>query len=364
MKTYNHLFEDICSFANLLQAAKRAEAGKRLQGCVGRFRTNLEAELLQLQRELTEQTYAPGPYREKIITRPKQRMISAAPFRDRVVHHALCGVVMPLFERKMVFDLYSNRVGKGTHAAIRRCQQHSRRFPFVLKCDIRKFFPSMDHEVLKRMIRRTIRCRPTLWLIDRIIDGSNRQEPVCSVFAGDDLAVAGARRVGLPIGNLTSQWFGCIYLTDFDHWVKEELRCPAYVRYVDDFLLFGDSKRQLTAWRGMIAEKLAIYRVRLNERKSRAYPTAGGVTYLGQRVWPWRRRICRENVASARRRLRWQVREFKRGHLSQQALLTRWHSWRGHAEQADCGPLVERVKMELRELLVRPEREQPCAARR
>ncbi len=348
MKTHNQLYAEICSFENLLRAAWRAEQGKRMQDTIGRFRTNREMELLRLQRELLDKSYAPGPYRETIITRPKTRMISAAPFRDRVVHHALCNVVMPLFERKMIFDLYSNREGKGTHAAIRRAQEYCRQHDYVLKCDVRKFFPSMDHAVLKGIIRKTISCRDTLWLMDAIIDGSNRQETVCGLFPGDDLAAAGARRVGLPIGNLTSQWFGCIYLTEFDHWVKETIGCSGYVRYVDDFLLFADGKAQLAEWRAAIIRQLAEHRLHLNERKSRPFPTRNGVTFLGQRVWPWKRRLCRQNVADARRRLRWNVRQYKRGCLSKDALLCRWNSWRSHATQSDGGPLVEIIKKELR----------------
>jgi hypothetical protein len=351
MKTHNHLFERISSFENLLEAARRAERGKRTQSTVGRFRTNIESEILELQRELRGGTYAPGSYRVKFITRPKKRMISAAPFRDRVVHHAMCGVVMPLFERGMIHDLYSNRAGKGTHAAIRRCQEFCRAYPYVLKCDVRKFFPSMDHEILKGMLRRAIRCQTTLGLLDRIIDGSNRQEVVCTLYPGDDLATAADRRVGLPIGNLTSQWFGCIYLNAFDHWVKEELHCPGYVRYVDDFLLFGRDRGELAVWRARIAMKLAEVRLSLNEGKSRAFPTAQGVTFLGQRIWMGRRRVCRQNVADARRRLRWNVAEFKCGRLSRAALLARWNSWRGHAEQADSGALVDRIRKELREIL-------------
>ncbi len=141
----------------------------------------------------------------------------------------------------------------------------------------------MDHAVLKETIRQTIACRDTLWLLDKIIDGSNRQEPVCQVFPGDDLAEAAVRRVGLPIGNLTSQWFGGVYLTAFDHWVKETLRCPGYVRYVDDFLLFADDKAQLAEWRAAIVGRLLEHRLHLNERKSRSYPTKDGVTFLGQR---------------------------------------------------------------------------------
>lgn len=351
MKTHNQLYAGICAFENLLWAAHKAESGKRHQDSVGRFRTNIEEELLQLRRELLSQTYTPGAYREKFITQPKRRMISAAPFRDRVVHHAVCNVVMPLFERKMVNDLYSNRKGKGTHAAIRRCQEFSRQFRYVLKGDIRKFFPSMDHQILKQTVRRTIRCRDTLWVLDRIIDGSNRQEAVCSLFPGDDIGDAGARRVGLPIGNLTSQWFGSVYLNEFDHWVKEALRCGGYARYVDDFLLFSDDKQQLAEWRAALVAKLSEYRLRLNENKSRVFRVTDGVTFLGQRVWPWGRRLCAANVRAARRRLRWNVRQYKCNDLSKDSLLCRWNSWRGHAAQAGTGALIERMRQELREEL-------------
>jgi hypothetical protein len=209
----------------------------------------------------------------------------------------------------------------------------------------------MDHGVLKEIIRRTIRCQDTLRLSDQIIDGSNPQDTVCTVFPGDDLARAGARRVGLPIGNLTSQWFGCIYLSAFDHWVKETLGCPGYVRYVDDFLLFSNDKARLREWRLAIAGKLAEFRLRLNERKSRAFPSGQGVTFLGQIIWPERRRLCRQNVSDARRRLKWNVRQFKKGCLSKTALVTRWSSWRGHAAQANGGALIQLMRKELQEEL-------------
>jgi hypothetical protein len=260
---------------------------------------------------------------------------------------------MPLFERKMTDDLYSNRDDRGTHAAIRRCQHYCRRFRYVLKCDIEKYFPSIDHAVLKTTIRRTVRCKDTLWLLDAIIDASNQQEPVCAAYDGDDLADAAGRRVGLPIGNLTSQWFGGVYLTAFDHWVRESLRCKGYVRYVDDFLLFSDDKGELMRWRSMIVEKLVEYRVRLNARKCRAHRTADGVTYLGQRIWPWKRRLRRDNVATARRRLRWNVRQYSGGVITKAALTCRWMSWRGHAQQADTSGLENRIRDELRGLLRR-----------
>jgi retron-type reverse transcriptase len=347
MITHNHLYDRICAFDNLVAAAKLAMRGKRFEDAVGKFNANLEREALRLQRELSEQTYRPGAYTTKIITRPKVRMISAAPFRDRVVHHALCRVVMPLFERKMIGDLYSNRPGKGTHQAIRRAQYFSRRHRYVLKADIKKFFPSMDHAALKAAFRRTIACRDTLWLMDTIVDASNAQEPVCTVYPGDDLSEAMSRRVGLPIGNLTSQWFAGVYLSDFDHWVKEQLRCPGYVRYVDDFLLYGDDKRMLANWREQVGVKLAETRLRVNERKTRVFRTCDGVTFLGQRIWPDRRRLCRENVASARRRLLWNVRQYQAGRLDWEALRQRWYSWVGHAEQAQGGGIINQLREQI-----------------
>lgn len=351
MKTYAGLYPDIHAFSNLAQAAKSASRGKRFVNEIGAFGTNLEPELIRLGDELREKSYEPGEYRTQIILHPKRRMISAAPFRDRVVHHALCQVTMPLFERKMIHDLYSNRIGKGTHAAIRRAQEFSRKRRFVLKCDIKKFFPSIDHRLLKEKIRGTVRCRETLWLFDQIIDGSNHQEPVYNVFPGDDLAESAQRRIGLPIGNLTSQWFGGIFLSQFDHWVKEKLRCPGYIRYVDDFLLFGDNKEELAEWRQAIIDELALYRLRLNVNKTRVFQTREGVTFLGQRIWPGKRRIARPNVVRARRRLLWNVRQYHRGVLSEEELVCRWRSWEGHALQADSKGLTNNLKNQLHHAL-------------
>lgn len=348
MKTFGQLYPQIVAFDNLLAAAHLAMKGKRFQDSVGKFYVRLENELLCLRRELMDKSYKPGSYQTKIITRPKTRMISAAPFRDRVVHHALCRVVMPLFERKMIPDLYSNRVGKGTHQAILRAQHYLRRHRYVLKADIQKFFPSMDHAILKGKFRRTIACYDTLWLMDAIVDASNPQDAVCAIYPGDDLADAMTRRVGLPIGNLTSQWFGGIYLNAFDHWVKEDLRCPGYVRYVDDFLLFADDKATLARWREAIVEKLVQYRLRVQARKTRVFRATDGVTFLGQRIWPNSRRLKRENVAMARRRLLWNVRQLRDGRMTRDALRQRWYSWVGHAEQAGGHGIIQQLREQVR----------------
>ncbi len=343
MKTHTHLFETIGSFDNLLLAAKKAQKGKRFQENVGRFNINLENELLQLQRELRGQTYQPGGYREFLIFEPKARMISAAPYRDRVVHHALCNVIAPLFERVFIFDSYANRVGKGAHAATLRYQGFCRKNAFALKCDVRKYFPSIDLEILKAEIRRTIACPDTLWLIDRIIDGSNEQEQVIQYFPGDDLLTPAERRRGVPIGNLTSQFFANVYLNRFDHFVKEVLRCPFYLRYVDDSVALGNDKDWLWEIKARMEEFLEKYRLRLHEHKCQIRRTDQGVTFLGFRVFPGFRLLKHENVVRTKRRMRRLQAQYAAGGLSWDEVTRAIHGWLGHASFGDTYRLREKL---------------------
>ncbi len=151
MKTYKFLFESIITFDNLLSAAKKAAKGKREKKSVMSFFLNLEENLYSLSNELECGTYRPGNYKTFHIYDPKKRLISAAPFRDRVVHHALMNYIAPILERIFIYDSYANRLGKGTHKAIQRYQSFLKRFEFVLKCDIKRYFPSIDNEILKSL---------------------------------------------------------------------------------------------------------------------------------------------------------------------------------------------------------------------
>ena len=212
---------------------------------------------------------------------PKLRTVSAAPFRDRVVHHALCAVIEPLFERGFVFDSYANRVGKGTHRALERYERYRDRHRFVLRGDIYRYFPAIDHAILRRDLRRRIACPATLDLCDWIIDGLNPQEPVEIYYPGDDLLTPFERQRGLPIGNLTSQFLANLYLAPLDHYVKEVLRAPSYIRYVDDFALFDDSAERLEDWLRSIGRFLEGRRLRLHPRnRHQREHGAGGVPRL------------------------------------------------------------------------------------
>lgn len=343
MKTSGNLWPHVIEFPNLTDAARKASLGKRDQPIVVDFLFNLERECFRLREELATKTYLPGPYHSFWITDPKPRMISAAPFRDRVVHHALVAVIAPLLERRLIHDCWANREGKGTHRAVARFQEFCRRYRYCLKCDAVKYFPSIDHDILKAKVRRAIRCPNTLWLTDLIIDRSNPQEEIIRHFPGDDLFTPLQRRRGLPIGNLTSQWLANFYLDDLDHFAKETLRCPAYLRYVDDFALFSDDKHQLRAWRGAIIEKLAADRLTIHEHRARPYRTADGLSFLGFRIWPHRRRLVRGNVVKARRRLKDIQRDVGAGILAIPEAGDRLRCWLAHADQGDTRGLIEEM---------------------
>ena len=330
MKTVKHLWEYVFSFENMLLAAKKAQKGKRFQPDVANFHFRLEENLLALQEELRTQTYKPGSYRAFYICDPKKRLISAAPYRDRVVHHALCNIIEPIFERGFIGDSYANRKCKGTHAAIERYQHFARRYRYVLKCDIRKFFPSIDHAILKQEIRRRISCRATLWLCDLILDNSNLQEEHIEYFPGDDLFTPHTRRRGLPIGNLTSQFWANVYFDRFDHFVCENIKAPGYIRYVDDFVLFSNDKKQLAQWREAIVERLAALRLSPHPDKTHIHCTKAGVPFLGYRVFPCYRYMLKIKTHRYRRYLRSMLELRRRKQLSPQTLENRLNSWLGH----------------------------------
>mgnify|MGYP001068192763 CR=1 FL=1 len=343
MKRYGNLWPQIIEFENILLAARNAQKGKRFRDNVLAFNYNLEHELNHIQHILQTQTYRPGTYRTFQIREPKPRLISAAPYRDRVVHHALCNVIMPILERSLIFDTYANRLGFGTHRALHRFTEFARSSKYVLQCDIRKYFPSIDHKILKTLLRRKIKCPETLWLIDAIIDGSNDQEPVVTHFPGDDLLTPLERRRGLPIGNLTSQCFANIYLSGFDHFVKEQLGIKKYLRYVDDFALFSDEKQVLVNARAAIEAELETLRLRIHPMKSQLYKTEIGANFVGFRVFANHVRIRSENLQRSRRRLRRLQREYKSSQISFEKLTQSIQSWGAHLKHADSWHLRDDI---------------------
>ncbi|MBN1345073.1 MAG: hypothetical protein JXQ73_20430 [Phycisphaerae bacterium] len=238
MHRHRHLFERVCSFDNLYAAARKALSGKRTKLPGASFLGDLEKELVSLRQELASETYQHGGYHYFLIHEPKERLVAAAPFRDRVVHHAIVRVIEPIFERRFIEDSFACRRGKGTHAAMRRALHFARGHRYALKCDVSKYFPSIDHEVLMGLVGRVIGDAPLLALLRRIL-ASHADGETPEWAPGAELFEYRMRRRGLPIGNLTSQFMANVYLNPVDHLAKHVLRVKGYLRYMDDFILFG-----------------------------------------------------------------------------------------------------------------------------
>jgi retron-type reverse transcriptase len=348
-KTYKNLYPHITDFNNLYESWRKARRGKRYHPAAARFERNLDVELTALYAELRDESWQPGGYRSFTVHEPKRRKISAAPFRDRVVHHALIRAIEPIYEHKFIFDSYANRVGKGTHRALDRCTYFMRRYPYVLQCDIQQFFPAIDHAVLKAILARTIACDATLCLCDKIIDsgtGILADEYTMRWFPGDDLFAAERPR-GLPIGNLTSQFWANVYLNELDQFVKHTLRCPAYLRYVDDFLLFADDKATLRSWREMIIAFLQSLRLTIHENRAHPRPVEQGIPFLGFIVYPDHRRLKRSKGITYRRHLKTLYRHFQAGEITREQGRASVMAWLGHVKHGDTWGLRRKLFREI-----------------
>jgi hypothetical protein len=279
--------ETVASLPNLFLAAGKARRGKTRRPDVEAWWLRREVEVLSLRDELLSGNYQPGRYRFFEVFEPKCRVIAAAPFRDRVVHHALCNLLAPVLERRFIARSFSCQIGKGTTAARECCRQLVNRHRFVLKCDVRKFFPNVDHQVLFDALSQHVHCDGVLRLIHTILASYRTGDDVpAPLFPGDDLAEVSLRPRGVPIGNLTSQLWGNFYLDGLDHWVTEVQRHRAYLRYTDDFLLFADDKARLWDLRAGIVAQLAAVRLKLAEPKTRLLATREGVPFCGFRFQP------------------------------------------------------------------------------
>jgi RNA-directed DNA polymerase len=338
-------FADLCAWENLWLANQKAARGKRGLQAAATFDHQLADHLLALQQDLQSRSYRPGGYRSFVIHEAKRRKISAAPFRDRVVHHALCNLIAPLFEARFIEHSFANRVAKGTHAAINQLQRTCRQHRYVLRIDIVEHFPSMDHATLRRQLRKVVRDDGLRWLIDLVLasgEGVLADEYTPVYFPGDTLLDANRPR-GLPIGNLTSQFFSNVYLNELDWFIKRTLRCETYLRYVDDMALFSDSKAELWRWREAIIDKLAMLRLTLHEREAQVTPVTQGIPWLGFVVHATHRMLKRRNVVDFSRRLRRNLRDYADGAISFAELDASVQGWIAHVGYADTWGLRQHI---------------------
>lgn len=331
-KTYRHLWSKIRSFEFLHAAYLKARRGKRFGMETLRFSADLEVELLRLQSELDTGAYQTGAYRRFSVHEPKRREVAALPFRDRVVQHALVAALEPIYETRFISDSYACQAGKGIHAGADRLtallRQAHRHWPrtYVLKADVSKFFPSVDHVRLKEILRRYVGCSPTLALCDGIIDSWG----------------ADARK-GIPIGNLTSQLFANIYLHELDEFVKHQLRWKMYLRYMDDTVFLGPDKGDLHDLQmemgGFLDDRLSLH---LNP-KTAIFPAAQGVDFLGYRIWATHRLLRKSSVLRMQRKLRAFARRYSEGEMELADIQACVMAWLGHASHASTYNLRKQI---------------------
>jgi len=344
-KTYRDLWPQLVSFENLWTAYLAARRSKRARPAVAAYELDADTRLLRLQERLEAGTYRPGAYRTFVVREWKRRVVSAAPFEDRIVHHALCQVIEPIWEARFVHDSYACRVGRGTLAALNRAQHFARGHRYVLQLDVREFFPSIDHAILEAILARHLADRRVLALCRQIIAGGRdlpAEEYTPVLFPGDDL-FALLRPRGLPIGNLTSQFWANVVLYPLDLCIKQALGCRAYLRYCDDLLLFADDKPTLHAWREAVCAQLAALRLTIHARRAQVVPVASGFPFVGWTITPQRRRLRRRNVVAFWRRYRQRLAAYAAGEIDLDRLGATVHGWVGQTKHGSTTGLRKAV---------------------
>lgn len=328
-KTVTGLWPQVASWPALVAAYQRCRKGKREQPKAVHFHAHWEERLVEIQQHLVSGTWQPDPLTSFPIYAPKYRIIEAPTFRDRIVHHALVGAVEPHFERRFIRQSYACRKGGGTHRAVADMQRHLRRAEarwgrvYALQIDVSKYFPSIQHDRLLEQIARTISDRRVLTIWERIIRGAGRD-------------------VGLPIGALTSQLSGNIYLDWLDHMVKDEMGIREYGRYMDDAVLLLPSKAE--AWRAKrLLEDLLRDELGLKLSKALVYPTTQGVDWAGYRTWSTHMLPRRRNILAARRRMRDIARDFNQGRVGIEDVRQRVASFIGHTQHCDAHRVTQTV---------------------
>ena len=298
-----HTYDDIISAENLLAAWREFLSGKRKKVDVRKFQYNLSDNVQALHDDLVSLTYCHGRYYAFNISDPKPRNIHKASVRDRLLHHALYRTLYPFFDRTFIPDSYSCRVWKGTHKAMSRFKsfaykvsKNNTRTCWVLKCDIRKFFASIDHQPLFAILEKYISDQNILWLLHQVVGSFSSQNNILTFLRKSECSS------GLPLGNLTSQLLVNIYMNEFDQYVKHKLKVKHYVRYADDFVLMSHDKSELEKTLRYIEVFLCDQlKLQLHPDKVSITTVASGIDFLGWVHFP-NHRVLR--TATKRRMLR------------------------------------------------------------
>ena len=334
MKRHGNLFEKIVDMDNLYKAYYNARRGKSWQRAVIKFNEDIERNLIGIRNSLVGKTFTTSPYKTKFIHEPKLREIYILPFSpDRIVQHAIMNVIEPIWEGLFIYDSYACRIGKGIHVGSRKAMEFIRKNNYCMQCDIAKFYPSIDHEILFNIIKKKIKCKDTLDLLYDII-----------------VSIPGDRNV--PIGNYTSQWFGNLYMNELDQYLKKDCGAKCYIRYCDDFIVFSNYKEELNSLAGKIEEFLDS-KLKLSLKKCSIFPVTQGLDFLGYRHFKDYILLRKSTSKRVVKRLRKLPNELYRGNITKDQLRSSLASTQGWLRWANTHNLQLSLEMDkLRELYI------------
>ena len=320
---FKNTFKKIISFDNLKKAYNRTQkSNSKYKKSSIKFSMNLTRNLKALENKLKTKEYTTDKYKTFKVHEPKERIISAPQFKDKVVQFAVHNILNPDFERKFIYDSYSCIKGKGTHACADRAQHFLSkanwkwRNPWILKADIKSYFYSIDHDILKELLGKEIKDKDTMWLLEEIINGSPNP-------------------IGLPLGNITSQLFANVYLNELDEYVKRKLGKKFYLRYMDDICCIvksrADSKKLKKSITSFVNEKLNL---RMNKNKTKIFPLKQGVNFTGYKIWHTHKLLRKKSKERIKSKLKKFPKLIRKGDLTKQKAEQMLNSWKGHADHA------------------------------
>jgi RNA-directed DNA polymerase len=344
-------FKKLVSIENIVKAYQQASKSKNFNKTILFFERDLGLNLNKIRRSLISGTYRHGKYRFFKVFDQKERQISAASFKDRIVHHAVYQIIEPTFDKTFIHDSFANRTQKGSHKGVKRLQYFIKKIgsekkgatTYCLKCDISKCFPSLNHKVLFDLIKKQIKNKKILHLINKIISSFQTGDELNYLFPLDSPFLLYRPR-GIPIGNLTSQLFVNIYLDSLDKFIKERLRIKYYIRYVDDFVILDSDKKFLHKTRDTIRQFLrSKLFLELHPKKQSIFPTWKGIDFLGYVIFPNFYLLRKGNKQNFKKRLSKMKVAYLAGKIGKDSVQESITSWIAHAQHANTYHLRKRI---------------------
>ncbi|MGL4672626.1 MAG: reverse transcriptase domain-containing protein [Cetobacterium sp.] len=328
MKRVGNLYNKIYDFNNLHNSYLLARRSKRYRSEVLKYTDNLEENLIIMQNELVWKTYKQGEYRTFKVYVPKERTIKALPFKDRVLQHAVNAIIEPIFTKGFYEHSYACLEGKGAHKASRVLKtwlfDTKQKDIYYLKCDVAKYFDSINHAVLINILESKIKCPDTLDLLRKIIDNGTG--------------------VGIPIGNLTSQTFANIYLNELDKFVKHKLKIKYYIRYMDDFIILDESKEKIHEYLHEIESYLSSNLALKLNHKTRIAPVFKGVDFVGYNHFINRTNLRRSTWVRQKKQIKSMFRKMEQGKMAKEEVAKTLYSILGHISHADTFLLKKNIE--------------------